>query len=140
MGRFSFCKGEGEDEGCDPEPVGYRDPSPSSFPLFKGRGEDLELREIDKCSASLAVFPNASQWAFESINRVILRYRQSRYVMICLRSFAWRSAKQVPVTSFGVRSYDTEIFAGADVLVRNSSRDNYYVASVHLDVVALLAA
>jgi hypothetical protein len=60
--------------------------------------------------------------------------------MICLRSFAWQSTKQIPVASSGISSYDAKIVTGANVLVRDSSRDNYYIASLHFDVLAVLAA
>jgi hypothetical protein len=44
--------------------------------------------------------------------------------MICLRSLARQSAKQIPIATVGISSHNTEVVAGADALVGNSSRDN----------------
>ena len=43
------------------------------------------------------------------------------------------------MASVGIRSYNAKIVTCADVLVRNSGWDDYHVASVHLDVLAVLA-
>ena len=43
------------------------------------------------------------------------------------------------MSSTGIRSYNAKIVTGADVLVRNSGWDDYHVASVHLDILAVFA-
>jgi hypothetical protein len=60
--------------------------------------------------------------------------------MICLWPFARQTPKEIPLASVGICSYNAKIVAGADVLVRNSSRDDNHVAGVHLDVLATFAA
>ena len=60
--------------------------------------------------------------------------------MICSRSFAWQSPKQIPLASSGISSYETKIVAGTKVLMRNSGWDDYHIASLHFDVLAVLAA
>jgi hypothetical protein len=60
--------------------------------------------------------------------------------MICLWSFARQTPKVIPLASVGICSYNAKIGTGADVLVRNSSRDDNHIAGAHLDVLATFAA
>ena len=43
------------------------------------------------------------------------------------------------MASAGICSYDAKIVTSADVLVRNSGWDDYHVASMHLDILAVPA-
>ena len=43
------------------------------------------------------------------------------------------------MASAGIRSYNAKIVTSSDVLVRNSGWNDYHVASVHLDILAVLA-
>ena len=43
------------------------------------------------------------------------------------------------MASVGIRSYNAKIVTSADVLVRNSGWNDYHVASVYLDILAVPA-
>jgi hypothetical protein len=43
------------------------------------------------------------------------------------------------MATVGIRSYNAKIVTSADVLVRNSGWNDYHVASVYLDILAVLA-
>src|SRR5438874_8664090 len=59
--------------------------------------------------------------------------------MIGFRALAREPPKQVPLTTAGVSSDNTEIVAGTNVLVCHTGRDDYHIAGMHLDVLAMLA-
>ena len=43
------------------------------------------------------------------------------------------------MSSVGIRSYNAKIVTGVDVLMNHTRWNNYHVASVHLDIFAVLA-
>src|SRR5205823_173536 len=86
----------------------------------------------------VAGFPNPSQWAFDSVNRIVLRPWQGSNIVIGFRALAREPPKQVPLTTAGVSSDNTEIVAGTNVLVCHPGRDDNHIARMHLDVLAML--
>ena len=59
--------------------------------------------------------------------------------MIGLRALARETPKQIPLATAGISSDHAKIVAGANVLVRDTSGDNYHVASTHVHILAVLA-
>src|SRR4029077_9941632 len=51
-----------------------------------------------------------------------------------------KTPKEIPLASVGICSYNAKIVTSADVLVRNSSRDDNHIAGAQVDVPATFAA
>ena len=138
MGRFSFRKGEGEDEGFNPELLISE---PLTFILSPYRkGEAQAVHEAELLRSCTGGFPNLSQWAFDSVNGIVRRHWQSRNIVICLGALARETPKQIPLATAWISSDHAKIVAGTDVLVCHTSGDDNHIASMHLDVLAVLAA
>src|SRR5262249_41187743 len=84
--------------------------------------------------------PNVFQWTVAAINRVLVRSWQRGNIFIRSWPFAGQTSQQISFAAVGVSSYDTKIVAGPKVLMRDAGRDNYHIASLHVDVLAILSA
>src|SRR5881398_3499153 len=93
-----------------------------------------------ECTSSGVRFPDLLQWTSAAKKRIVRRQRKRSNIAIGLRSFAWMSAQQIPIATFGISSDDTKIRAGTQVLMRDTRRNYDNVAGVHIERFAVVAA
>src|SRR5438876_1667062 len=89
---------------------------------------------------SAAHFPDLPQWAVSAVDWIVIGNWQSCDGAIGFWPFARQTAKQIPLTSIRVSSHNTKIRTRADVVMRDTRRNENDVAGADLDGLAVLAA
>src|SRR6266699_5527566 len=89
---------------------------------------------------SAAHFPDLPQWAVSAVDRIVIGNWQSCDGAIGFWPFARQTAKQIPLASIRVSSHYTKIRTRADVVMRDTRRNENDVAGADLDRLTVLAA
>src|SRR5882724_10028176 len=100
----------------------------------------MRLPYNDSFRPSANGFPDLSQWAFNAVNRIIIRNRQSRDRAIGFGPLACPTSKQIPLATVGISANNSKVRAGADVLVSHTSGNYNHIAGMHLNGFVMLAA
>src|SRR5882724_8684344 len=100
----------------------------------------MRLPYNDSFRPSANGFPDLSQWAFNAVDRIIIRNRQSRDRAIGFGPLACPTSKQIPLTTVGISANNRKVRAGADVLVSHTSGNYNHIAGMNLNGFAIIAA
>src|SRR4029453_17053040 len=85
-------------------------------------------------------FPDLPQWPVGAVYRIVIRNWQTCDGAIGFWPFARQTVKQIPLPSIRVSSHNVEVRARADVLVRDTRRNENDVAGADLDSLAAFSA
>src|SRR4029077_2482534 len=85
-------------------------------------------------------FPDLPQWTVNAVDRIVIGNWQSCDSVIGFCPCARQTAKQIPLASVRVRSHNVKVWARADALMRDTSRNENDVARAELHGLAVLAA
>jgi len=84
--------------------------------------------------------PDLSQWSLGAVDWIVIRNWQGSDFLIGFGALVRQASKQIPLTSTGVSANDSKICAGFQFSVSHTGWNHDYVAGIHLDVAAVLAA
>src|SRR6476646_3925722 len=85
-------------------------------------------------------FPDLPQWTVDAVDRIVIGNWQSCDGAIGFWPFALQTAKQIPLASVRVSSHHAKIRTRADVVMRDTRRNENDVARVDLDRLTVLSA
>src|SRR4029077_1383950 len=85
-------------------------------------------------------FPDLPQWTVGAVDRIVIRNWQRCDGVIGFWPFARQTPKQIPLTSVRVGSHNAKVRTRADVVMRDTRRNENDVAAADLDGLAVLAA
>src|SRR5206468_2610336 len=89
---------------------------------------------------SAAHFPNLPQWTVSAVDRIVIGNWQGCDGAIGFWPFARQTSKQIPLASIRVSSHNTKIRTRADVVMRDTGRNENDVAAADLDSLTVLSA